>query len=190
MRRGPESISNFKDEDGKSFKMSMAINRLTSSAYFDYFEDIAISSSQRNVLGNLVAQRTAKGLTTTFYTCGATAGSLRNEPYDTLDFFYFLYRNGCQGYLRWAFDAFTDDPLIDTMHWKFCAGDQSLIYPDSLEDSDPTVRSSVRYQIMIESYKSLCALETLKSLSSQASSEVAKLVSSYSAYSGSAQTYA
>lgn len=176
-------VSNFKDENGNSFKMSMAINRLHSSAYFDYFKDISISSSQRNVLGDLVAQRTAKGLTTTFYTCGATAGSLRNEPCDTLDFFYFLYKNGCQGYLRWAFDAFTDEPLVDTMHWTFCAGDQNLIYPDSLEDNDPTVRSSVRYQVMMEAYKKICALETLKGMSADAKNKVDTLVNKYQGYS-------
>jgi len=182
-----ELVTKVKDENGKSFKMSMAINRLTSIAYFDYFEDIAISSSQRNKLGDLVAQRTAKGLTTTFYTCGATAGSLRNEPAETVDFFYFLYKMGCQGYLRWAFDAFPDDPLNDTLHWKFVAGDQNLIYPDSLDDENPTVRSSVRYQIMMESYKNICVLETLKTLSDEAKTEVNKLASSYSGYSSNVQ---
>ena len=180
-------VSNFKDENGKSFKMAMAINRLTSIAYFDYFEDISVSSSQRNKLGNLVANRAAKGLSTTFYTCGATAGSLRNEPAETVDFFYFLYKNGCDGYLRWAFDAFPDDPLKDTLHWKFVAGDQNLIYPDSLDDANPTVRSSVRYQIMMESYKNICALETLKNMSDEGRTEVAKLVNNYTGYSSNVE---
>ena len=183
-------VSNFKDENGKSFKMAMAINRLTSIAYFDYFDDISVSSSQRNKLGNLVATRAAKGLSTTFYTCGATAGSLRNEPAETVDFFYFLYKNGCDGYLRWAFDAFPDEPLKDTLHWKFVAGDQNLIYPDSLDDANPTVRSSVRYQMMMESYKNICALETLKNLSDEGRTEVTKLVNSYTGYSSNMENSA
>ena len=97
--------------------------------------------------------------------------------------FYFLYKNGCQGYLRWAFDAFTDEPLVDTMHWTFCAGDQNLIYPDSLEDNDPTVRSSVRYQVMMEAYKKICALETLKGMSADAKNKVDTLVNKYQGYS-------
>lgn len=176
-------VSNFKDENQKSFKMSMAINRLTSSAYFDYFEDISVSSSQRYKLGNLIATRKAKGLSTTFYTCGATAGSLDNEPYETLDFFFFLYKNSCDGYLRWAFDAYTDYPLMDTSHWRFVAGDQNLIYPDTLDDKDPTVQSSVRYQILMESYKNICALETLKNTSSNAAREITALLNAYEGYS-------
>ena len=182
-------VSAIKDENGKSFKMSMAINRLYSIDYFDYFDDLSISSSQRNQLGNLIANRTAKGLTTSFYTCGATAGSLRNEPYETVDFFYFLYKNGCDGYLRWAFDAFPDDPLTDTLHWKFVAGDQNLIYPDLIEEN-ATVRSSVRYQIMIESYKNICALQTLSSYSAKAQNGVKKLISHFAGYSDNMQNQA
>lgn len=179
-----ELVSNFKDENGKIFKMSLATNRVSSRAYFDYFDDLAFSSSQRNVLGNIVTNRAAKGLTTMFYTCGATAGSLKNEPYDTLDFYYFLYQRGCDGYLRWAFDAFPEDPLTDTLHWRFVAGDQNLIYPDSRDEQNPTVRSSVRYQVMMESYKNICALETMKSMSEEGESGVKSLVNSYTAYSG------
>lgn len=182
-------VTSIKDENGKSFKLSMAINRLYSIDYFDYFEDLSISSSQRNNLGDLVAERTAKGLTTTFYTCGATAGSLRNQPYETVDFFYFLYQKGCDGYLRWAFDAFTDEPLENTVHWKFVAGDQNLIYPDTI-DENATVRSSVRYQIMIESYKNLCALETLSSLSDEGASSVQKLVNHFFGYTSNMQRQA
>ena len=182
-------VNSIKDENGKSFKLSMAINRLYSIDYFDYFEDLSISSSQRNKLGSLVAERTAKGLSTTFYTCGATAGSLRNQPYETVDFFYFLYKSGCDGYLRWAFDAFPDDPLKDTTHWKFVAGDQNLIYPDAIEEN-ATVRSSVRYQIMIESYKNICALEAISALSEEGASGIKSLMNNFQGYSANMQAYA
>jgi len=184
-----ELVNSIKDENGKSFKMSMAVNRTTSIAYFDFFDDLSISSSQRNKLGNLVADRAAKGLSTTFYTCGATAGSLRNQPYETVDFFYFLYKKGCDGYLRWAFDAFPDEPLKDTFHWKFVAGDENLIYPDLIEEN-ATVRSSVRYQIMIESYKNICALETLASHSAEGESGVKRLVNNFGGYSLNMQNQA
>ena len=171
-----------KDENGKSFKLSMAVNRTTSITYFDYFEDLSISSSQRNKLGTLVADRRAKGLSTTFYTCGATAGSLRNQPYETVDFFYYLYQKGCDGYLRWAFDAFPDEPLKNTNHWRFVAGDQNLIYPDLIGEN-ATVRSSVRYQIMIESYKNLAALETLVAHSEAGKQGVEALTDAFDGYS-------
>ena len=182
-------VSSIQDENGKTFKMSMAVNRLTSIQYFDYFEDLAISSSQRNGLGTLVADRTAKGLNTSFYTCGATAGSLRNQPYETVDFFYFLYKKGCNGYLRWAFDSYTDDPLENTYHWRFVAGDQNLIYPDEIGEN-ATVQSSVRYQIMIESYKNICALKAVSNLSTDSARKVSNLLTSFSGYSANMQSEA
>lgn len=178
-----EVVHGVTDENGKSFKMSMAVNRLHSIDYFDNFQNLSISSSQREKLGTLVADRAAKGLTTTFYTCGATAGSLRNEPYETLDFFYFLAKNGTDGYLRWALDAYVAAPLEDTVHHKFVAGDVSLIYPDDLDDENPTVKSSVRYQIIIEAYKNMCALEVISGLSENAEKNVTALLRLYYSYS-------
>ena len=169
------------DENGQCFKMAMAVNRLHAEKFFDRFDDLSVSSSQFNQpnMGAIVQHRVDVGLSTTFYTCGATAGALTNEPYDTLDFFYRLYQKGANGYLRWALDAFTDQPLVDTYHWKFVAGDESLIYPDRLTDGVMTVQSSVRFQILIESYRKLCALEVLQSLSSAAKEKVNSLKMAY-----------
>jgi len=159
----------------------MAVNRLHAERYFDQFDDLSVSSSQFNQpnMGAIVQHRADLGLSTTFYTCGATAGALTNEPYDTPDFFYRLYQKGANGYLRWALDAFTDQPLVDTYHWKFVAGDESLIYPDRLSDEVMTVQSSVRFQILIESYRKLCALEVLQALSSDAEEKVNALITAY-----------
>lgn len=180
-----EVVHGVKDENGKTFKMSMAVNRLHSIDYFDYFDVLSISSSQRNQdkMPSLLAHRAELGLTTTFYTCGATAGALRNEPYQTLDFFYFLAKNGCDGYLRWALDAYVANPLEDTSHHKFVAGDVSLIYPDDLDDENPTVKSSVRYQIIIESYKNMCAIEVIGGISENAEKNVTALLRLYNSYS-------
>jgi len=69
--------------------------------------------------------------------------------------------------------------LVDTYHWKFVAGDESLIYPDRLSDEVMTVQSSVRFQILIESYRKLCALEVLQALSSDAEEKVNALITAY-----------
>lgn len=174
-------VQSVTDENGVSFKMAMAVNRLHAEKYFDNFADLSVSSSQfdKENLDAIVQHRIALGLSTTFYTCGGTAGALTNEPYDTPDFFYRLYQKGANGYLRWALDAFTDQPLVNTDHWKFVAGDESLIYPDRLTDAVMTVQSSVRFQAIIESYRKLCALEALRALSLEASVKVDALIAAY-----------
>ena len=39
------------------------------------------------------------------------------------------------GFLRWAFDAWVKNPLEESTHWSFPAGDCFLVYP-SLRDDD------------------------------------------------------
>ena len=48
------------------------------------------------------------------------------------------FARGYDGFLRWAFDNWTADPLRDTRHSKWAAGDCFLVYPDQ--------RSSIRFE--------------------------------------------
>ena len=180
-------VSGITDENGQRFKLSMAIYQTDAKRYFDYFDYIAMSSAMRSQAASIIRDRNAKGLTTAFYTCGATPGALTSQPYETVDFFYFSYKTGCTGYLRWALDAFNDEPLVNTKHWDLPAGDISLIYPDRLDKENPTVQSSVRYQAMIEAYKNIAALETMKTMSDEGAAGIDQLLKTFSGYSGEMQ---
>ena len=54
------------------------------------------------------------------------------------------FARGYDGFLRWAYDSWTADPLRDTRHTKWAAGDCYLVYPDG--------RSSIRFERLREGF--------------------------------------
>jgi len=94
----------------------------------------------------LLAERQAKGYRTTLYSCtGHQPGnfSLCN-PVESYWIILNAGMKGTAGFLRWAYDAWVEDPLNDTTHSKFEAGDCFLIFPDEKTAENPVSRRSVR----------------------------------------------
>lgn len=97
-------------------------------------------------------QRKALGLKTSIYTCtghipGNFSLSAPSESYWTM---MYSYAVGGEGYLRWAYDAWVENPLEDTTHNAFEAGDTFLIFPDERTAENPVSKSSVRLEKMAE----------------------------------------
>ena len=96
----------------------------------------------------LLAERQAKGYRTTLYSCtehspGQFSLSAPVESY------WIILNAGMMdtaGFLRWAYDAWVADPLNDTTHNAFEAGDCFLVFPDEKDAENPTVHSSVRLE--------------------------------------------
>lgn len=89
--------------------------------------------------------RNEKGWVSTTYTaCGTAAPNVcsNNEPADAAFLPVYSVANGFNGFLRWAWMNWTDDPLRDTQFKMFTAGDTYMVYPG--------VRSSIRYERTIE----------------------------------------
>ena len=78
------------------------------------------------------AQRSARGASSTFYVCC-------NPPYPNNFVFsppvegrwisWYSAACGYDGFLRWAYDAWPEDPLRDARHGSWAAGDCYLVYP-------------------------------------------------------------
>ena len=96
----------------------------------------------------LLAEREAKGYRTTLYSCtehspGQFSLSAPVESY------WIILNAGMMdtaGFLRWAYDAWVADPLNDTTHNAFEAGDCFLIFPDERDAENPQAYSSVRFE--------------------------------------------
>lgn len=100
----------------------------------------------------LVAAREALGYRTTLYSCtehrpGNFALSAPVESYWSI---VNAGASGTAGFLRWAYDAWVEDPLRDITHNAFEAGDTALIYPDEKDAETPTAKPSVRLEKMAE----------------------------------------
>lgn len=98
----------------------------------------------------LLENRNELGLRTTLYSCtehqpGNFSLSAPVESYWSI---INAGKSETAGFLRWAYDAWVEDPLRDTTHNAFEPGDCFLIYPDEKDAKNPTSKSSVRLEIM------------------------------------------
>lgn len=85
------------------------------------------------------------GLTTTFYTCCSEAYPntyLISNPDEAVWLGWFALADGYDGYLRWAYNSWTVDPLKDARFRTWAAGDCYIVYPGG--------RGSIRFSKLTE----------------------------------------
>lgn len=109
-------------------------------------------------------KREDAGLRTTVYTCtghipSSFSLSAPGESYWTM---MYSYSAGGEGFLRWAYDSWVEDPLRDTTHNAFEAGDCFLIFPDEKDSENPTSKSSLRLEKMAEGIRDVNKLIQMK----------------------------
>ncbi len=101
----------------------------------------AIITHADTVMGDLLAERKARGKKTTVYVC------LHPQKPNTFTFSppaeaewigLFVAANGLDGFLRWAFNSWNQNPLECTDFGKWPSGDCFLVYPGA--------RSSIRFE--------------------------------------------
>ena len=151
-----ESITN---EDGECFKTAGAMDKITvepnrSLAMRVTDLNVGDSAAQNHSaeFAQLLADRKAEGLRTTLYSCtehkpGNFSLSMPAESYWSI---INAGKKGTGGFLRWAYDAWVEDPLRDTTHNAFEAGDCFLIFPDEKDAENRTSKSSIRLERMAE----------------------------------------
>ena len=91
------------------------------------------------------AKRKELGLTTTIYTCCAEAHPnmfVISDPDESAWLGWFAQAEGYDGYLRWAYNSWTIDPLTDARFRTWPAGDCFVVYPGG--------RGSVRFSKLTE----------------------------------------
>ncbi len=94
---------------------------------------------------DMLADRQAKGFKTTFYTCCAEShpnGFTFSPPAESAFLAWYAYAKGYDGYLRWAFNSWPEDPMTDSRFKNWSGGDTYQVYP--------LARTSIRFEKMIE----------------------------------------
>ncbi|MBS5980241.1 MAG: DUF4091 domain-containing protein, partial [Dysgonomonas mossii] len=92
-----------------------------------------------------IEQRRAKGLITTFYICCAHPFPNQFTFSDSAESAYigwFTAANNFDGFLRWAFNSWVENPETDSRFRTWPAGDTYIVYPEA--------RSSIRYERLVE----------------------------------------
>lgn len=152
--------------------------KLKSAGAMDGFvtkKDLALRVDDLNVGSTAIKQhpeefeqirqeREDAGLRTTVYTCtghipGNFSLSAPGESYWTM---MYAASVGGAGYLRWAYDSWVEDPLRDTTHNAFEAGDCFLVFPDEADSEDPKTKSSTRFEKMCEGVRDVNKLLQMK----------------------------
>lgn len=127
-----------------AFKISLAGN-YHEPVIYDIVDFSETFSGKQEFPESAKAKRKELGLTTTFYTCCAEAHPnmfVISNPDEAAWLGWFAQAEGYDGYLRWAYNSWTLDPLTDTRFRTWPAGDCFVVYPGG--------RGSVRFSKLVE----------------------------------------
>ena len=113
---------------------------------------ISIASVPENdpAFEEFLAHRKELGLTTTMYNCSTNYPNafMISDPCESVWTMQYLAMRGFDGYLRWALNAWPEDPLVCADPPHFESGDTFLIYPDTQNAQDPSPAPSVRLRMI------------------------------------------
>ncbi|MCD4770100.1 MAG: DUF4091 domain-containing protein, partial [Bacteroidales bacterium] len=135
------------------------------SSLYDLSIAIGLNPDSENVKA-----RVASGKPTTFYTCCAHPEHPNNftfsPPADNTFIGWYAAAWGYSGFLRWAYNSWVEDPVMDSRFRAWPSGDTYFVYPGA--------RSSVRFEKLregIQDYEKINIL--LKELAMDPSDEAA-----------------
>lgn len=135
-------------------KMSLAGNYHTELA--DKIYDYCIAWGQKFTPEEM-AMRNERGWITTIYTaCPDLMPNIcsNNEPAEAVYLPVCAKANGFNGFLRWAWMNWTENPMYDTRFKLFTPGDTYVVYPD--------YRSSRRFEKIKEGIQNIHKIEILR----------------------------
>ena len=106
---------------------------------------------------DIIDRRRAEGKVSTVYTCCSEKFPntfTASQPAEAAWLPVYAIKNNYDGYLRWAYNSWTTDPMKDTRHRLYGAGDCFIAYPEG--------RSSVRLDKLIEGIQLFEKIRILK----------------------------
>ncbi|SFS39374.1 protein of unknown function [Porphyromonadaceae bacterium NLAE-zl-C104] len=115
-------------------------------SYRDYpwIKDICVGAGNE-VTKEEIAARRAKGLITTYYVCCSDPFPNMftfSAPAESVYAAWYAVAADFDGFLRWAYNSWVENPLTDSRFRTWPAGDTYMVYPDA--------RSSIRFERLVE----------------------------------------
>jgi hypothetical protein len=131
-------------------------------------KDISVAASAKVDAEDLEFRRT-HGLVTTYYVCCADRFPNMftfSEPAEASYCAWYATAAGYGGLLRWAYNWWTEKPLLDSRYIRWPAGDTYIIYPDA--------RSSIRFERLVEGIQDAEKIRILRKKWAETESDEAK----------------
>ena len=129
-------------------RVALADNHRSYQLFVDQLADISV---EHGVMFHMpvpledIKARRARGQITTWYVCCADVFPnvfTFSDPAEGAFIGWYTMAAGFDGFLRWAYNSWVIEPLIDSRFRTWPAGDTSIIYPDG--------RSSIRFERLRE----------------------------------------
>ena len=154
------------------FKISMAGNLY--DELVDELNDYCITMSQKWA-EDIIKKRRAEGKTTTFYTCCVEAYPNTftfSAPAEAEWLALYAEKANLDGYLRWAYNSWVPEPLLDSRYITWAAGDTYLVYPEA--------RTSIRFERLVSGIQDYEKIKILrKELKPSALQRLDKVLSTF-----------
>lgn len=157
--RGKEEMKNlfsYLDKTSPDFKVTMAghfFEDINESIYDFSYNWWHITESTADV----IRERKDNDLLTTYYVaCGVPKPNTFtfSPPAESCYLGWFAAANGFNGFLRWAYNSWPEDPVYDSRFITWPSGDTYFVYPGA--------RSSVRFERLIEGIQDYEKIRILK----------------------------
>ena len=143
--------------DGGQITFAAAVNVIPrDTALYDQIDylSISIASVPENdpEFDAFLSHRAGLGLTTTLYNCSTNYPNAfaTSDPCESVWTMQYIALRGFDGYLRWALNAWPEDPRSCSDAPYFESGDTFLIYPDERASADPVPEPSVRLRMITQ----------------------------------------
>lgn len=123
--------------------ISLADNHKSYKQY-PYIKDMSVSASAKVDSADIQFRR-ERGLITTYYVCCSDKFPNMftfSEPAEAVYSAWYTVAAGYDGFLRWAYNSWVEEPMEDSRFRTWPAGDTYIVYPEA--------RSSIRFERLIE----------------------------------------
>lgn len=185
METALDLISEVKNKDGHSLKISASFNDFKhNAAVFNRlnYASVGLDQIRANIedFKEQVRLRRSNGRETTLYTATDHVPNSFTKSIPVESYWSILFSGSLNttGFLRWAYDAWVENPLEESTHWSFPAGDCFLVYPSFRDDENRESKCTLRLAKLDEGVRDVNKLYIMREKSPQAAAAVEALFSS------------
>ncbi|MDR1090867.1 MAG: DUF4091 domain-containing protein [Prevotella sp.] len=150
-----EATIAFLQKTAPELGISLADNHNSYKKY-PFIKEISVSADAK-VDSADIAMRREKGLITTYYVCCSDKFPnvfTFSDPAEAVYSAWYALAADYDGYLRWAYNSWVENPLADSRFRTWPAGDTYIVYPEA--------RSSIRFERLVEGIQDVEKIRILR----------------------------
>lgn len=144
-------------KDVPELGISLADNHKSYKKY-PFIRDMCVKIDAEVDPADIEARR-SKGLNTTYYVCCADKfpnAFTYSQPAEATYIAWYGAALDFDGFLRWAYNSWVENPVTDSRFRRFPAGDTYIVYPEA--------RSSIRFERMVEGIQDVEKIRILRKM--------------------------